>query len=509
VLTFLCPSFTISALATSSSHAVALEARSGLDPWSRADLPVPPTPQGLGWLKAVGPGVIVLGVSIGSGEFLLGPTAFVRHGLSLLWVVGIAVLLQTIFNAELMRYTLATGEPAFTGFMRTRPSSTVWALVYAVLYFLQVGWPAWAGTAAGAIFFLFTQRLAGPPDASAIYYFGVATFLVCVVILSVGSRIERTLELLNWVLIAAILGSFFVLAVVFVPGRTWVAGMVGLTGFDLTRGTFDFIPVGTDLFLLGALVAYSGAGGVTNIVLSNWARDRGYGMGERAGYIPCAIGGTKVTLAHNGFIFAGDPEGMRRWRGWWRIISADQWGVFFTGAILGMILPAMIYVTFLPRGTNIQGLGVSAALAQAISGTSGPLLGGMIAFLGAWILFKTQLDQLDGMVRAITDILWTGSHRVRRWRGGDVRTVYYCVLAAVVLWGIVALRLAQPILLLQIGANVGGFVFVIASLHLLYVNTRLLPEHVRPPMWRRVGLVAMSLFYGFFVTRSAMALWNG
>jgi hypothetical protein len=466
-------------------------------------------PQGLGWVKAVGPGVIVLGVSIGSGEFLLGPTAFVRHGLSLLWVVGIAVLLQTIFNGEVMRYTLATGEPAFTGFMRTRPSSTAWALIYAVLYFLQVGWPAWAGTAAGAIFFLFSQRLAGPPDASAIYYLGVGTFLVCVAILSIGSRIERTLELLNWVLIAIILGSFFVLAVVFVPGRTWVAGIVGLTGFDLTRGTFDFIPAGTDLFLLGALVAYSGAGGVTNIVLSNWARDRGYGMGERAGYIPCAIGGTKVTLAHNGFIFAGDPEGMRRWRGWWRIISADQWGVFFTGAILGMILPAMIYVTFLPRGANIQGLGVSAALAQAISGTSGALLGGMIAFLGAWILFKTQLDQLDGMVRAITDILWTGSHRVRRWRGGDVRTVYYCVLAAIVLWGIVALRLAQPILLLQIGANVGGCVFVIASLHLLYVNTRLLPEHVRPPLWRRVGLVAMSLFYGFFVTRSAMALWNG
>jgi hypothetical protein len=78
----------------------------------------------------------------------------------------------------------------------------------------------------------------------------------------------------------------------------------------------------------------------------------------------------------------------------------------------------------------------------------------------------------------------------------------------VVLWGIMALRLAQPILLLQIGANVGGFVFVIASLHLLYINTRLLPEHIRPPMWRRVGLVAMCLFYGFFVTRSAMAFWN-
>ena len=106
------------------------------------------------------------------------------------------------------------------------------------------------------------------------------------------------------------------------------------------------------------------------------------------------------------------------------------------------------------------------------------------------------------MVRAITDILWTGSRRVRAWRGGDVRAVYYSVLAVVVLWGIVALRLAQPIVLLQLGANVAGVVFIIASLHLLYVNTRLLPPHVRPPMWRRAALVAMALFYGFFVTLS-------
>jgi hypothetical protein len=487
---------------SSTSPSLSPEAQSGLDPWTPADLPVPPTPRGLGWLQAVGPGIIVLGVSIGSGEFLLGPATFVRHGLSLLWVVGVAVLLQTIFNTELMRYTLATGEPAFTGFMRTRPSSTLWAWVYAILYFLQVGWPAWAGTAAGAIFFMFTRRLAAAPDASTIYFIGVGTFLACVVILSVGRRIERTLELLNWVLVAAILSSFLVLAILFVPGETWFAGIAGLTGFDAAAGRFDFFPTGTDLFLLGALVAYSGAGGCANIVLSNWARDRGYGMGERAGYIPCAIGGQKVMLAHSGFMFAPTPDGMTRWRGWWRIVRADQWGVFCAGAILGMILPAMIYVTFLPRGANIQGLGISAALAQAISGTSGALLGGAIAFLGAWVLFKTQLDNLEGMVRAITDILWTGSSRVRSWRGGDVRAVYYSVLAVVVLWGIVALAMAQPFFLLQISANMAGLVLVIASLHLLYVNTRLLPPHVRPPMWRRAALVFMSLFYGFFVIRS-------
>jgi hypothetical protein len=481
---------------------VALESRSGLDPWLQADLPSPPAPKGLGWIGVVGPGVIVLGASIGSGEFLLGPAVFVRHGLSLLWVTTVAVLFQTVFNTEVMRYTLATGEPVFTGFMRTRPSSTAWAWLYAGLYFLQVGWPAWAGTAAAAIFFLFARRLAEPSDAAAIYYIGVATFLVCVAVLSVGRRIERTLELLNWVLVACILGSFLALAVRFVPAGTWFAAAAGLGGFDAVGGTFDFFPAGVDFFLLGALVAYSGCGGVGNLTLSNWARDKGYGMGERAGYIPAAIGGHRVNLAHSGFIFANDAEAMRRWHGWWRVVRADQWGVFFVGAILGMVLPALLYVTLLPRGSDIQGLGIGAALAQGIDAKEGALLGGVIAFLGAWILFKTQLDLLEGMVRAITDILWTGSRQVRAWRGGDVRAVYYSVLAAVVLWGIAALRLAQPIVLLKLGANVAAVVLIVASLHLLYVNTCLLPQHVRPPMWRRAALIGMALFYGFFVTLS-------
>jgi hypothetical protein len=321
-------------------------------------------------------------------------------------------------------------------------------------------------------------------------------------VLSVGRRIERTLELLNWVLIVCILAGFLALAVLLVPAGTWFAAAAGLAGFDAARGTFDFFPAGVDFFLLGALVAYSGCGGVGNLTLSNWARDKGYGMGERAGYIPAAIGGHKVHLAHSGFIFARDAEAMRRWRGWWRIVRADQWGVFFGGAILGMVLPALLYVTLLPPGSDIQGLGIGAALAHGVDARAGALLGGVIAFLGAWILFKTQLDLLEGMVRAITDILWTGSRRIRAWRGGDVRAVYYGVLAVVVLWGIVALRLAQPIVLLKLGANVAGVILIVASLHLLYVNTRLLPPHVRPPKWRCAALIGMALFYAFFVTLS-------
>lgn len=486
---------------------VAVEARSGLPPWTRADLPDPPRPHGLGWIAAVGPGVIVLGVSLGSGEFLLGPAVFVKYGLTLLWVTAVSVYLQTIFNTELMRYTLATGEPVFTGFMRTRPSATMWAWVYSILYFLQAGWPAWAANAAGAIFFLFARRLAGPADAAVVYQIGIATFLVSVAALLVGRRIERTLELINWVLLTGILLSFLVLALVFVPGGVWLGAAGGLAGFDPVGGTFKLIPGGVDWVLLAALVAYSGCGGIANVTLSNWARDRGYGMGERVGYIPAAVGGRKVNLAHAGFMFSPDAANLRRYHGWWRIVRADQWGVFFAGGILGMVLPALLYVTFLPAGTDIRGLGIAAALASSIGAQAGPLMAGVIAFLGAWILCKSQLDSMEGMVRALTDILWTGSRRVRAWRGGDVRAVYYTVLAAVVVWGILALRVAQPIVLLQIAANVAGVVFIITSLHLLYINTRLLPAELRPPAWRRAMLVFMSLFYGFFSVLSMASLF--
>lgn len=297
------------------------------------------------------------------------------------------------------------------------------------------------------------------------------------------------------------------MALFFVPFETWTAGVMALGGFDAANGRFNLIPEGADFVLLGALVAYSGAGGIVNITLSNWARDRGYGMAERAGYIP-GLGGGKVHLAHAGFTFEPGLEAMRRWRGWWRIIRADQWGVFAAGAIVGMLLPALIYVTFLPAGSDIQGLGISAALASRVGAVSGPLLGGTIAFLGAWILFKTQLDNLEGMTRAITDMLWTGSPRVRGWRGGDVRAIYYTVLAVLVLWGILALRLAQPMVLLKVSANVAGFILIVGSLHLLYINTRLLPPHVRPPMWRRAALVVVACFYGFFVTLSAGSVWG-
>ena len=75
----------MTAPAADPSSAAAPEARSGLNPWVRAELPAPPVPRGLGWLAVVGPGVIVLGASIGGGEFLLGPAVFAASAGQPIW----------------------------------------------------------------------------------------------------------------------------------------------------------------------------------------------------------------------------------------------------------------------------------------------------------------------------------------------------------------------------------------------------------------------------------------
>ena len=70
-----------------------------------------------------------------------------------------------------------------------------------------------------------------------------------------------------------------------------------------------------------------------------------------------------------------------------------------------------------------------------------------------------------------------------------MRVVYYAALAVITLWGILALRLTQPIILLSLSANMAGIVFIISSLHVLYVNTHLLPKNCD----RRSGAVLRSL----------------
>ena len=139
-------------------------------------------------------------------------------------------------------------------------------------------------------------------------------------------------------MIVLILGTLFLLCLILQRRIAGSAAVVGLVGFDLNAGRFNLLPADADWLLIGAFVGFSGAGGAGNLMVSNWARDKGFGMGQVVGFIPAAVGGQKVKLAHSGSVFQVSETSLRSWRGWWRIVRYDQWGIFFLGALLGMIV---------------------------------------------------------------------------------------------------------------------------------------------------------------------------
>ena len=58
-----------------------------------------------------------------------------------------------------------------------------------------------------------------------------------------------------------------------------------------------------DWVMIVGFIAIAGAGGLTNTMFSNYARDKGWGMGRHVGAIPSAIGGVSVELSHTGKVF--------------------------------------------------------------------------------------------------------------------------------------------------------------------------------------------------------------
>ena len=169
----------------------------------------------------------MIGISIGSGEWLIGPAAAVRYGVAILGIVTMSVLLQAVFNIELMRYTVSTGEPITTGFMRLGNRPRMVGLIYIIFGFFHLGWPAFAAASAAALFAAINGRLPVDADAGSVTLYGYFTFLLALVILIFGKTVERTLERVSWVLMSLVFLFMIVVNVAFIPLDVWWSTIKG------------------------------------------------------------------------------------------------------------------------------------------------------------------------------------------------------------------------------------------------------------------------------------------
>ena len=442
------------------------------------------------FMYALGPSLIALGISIGSGEWLLGPLAVGEFGfVGVGWVILVSAVLQTFYNVEISRYVMATGEAPVVGWGRVPPGFMLWAplSVFVVIFaFIAGGWAA----AAGQGMYALVHGEIAPSGAEEPRIWAIALLVLVFLLTLFAKRIHRSLELANWVMVGTILISLLLIDLFVVPFDLW---WEGIRGFFTPAAP----PEGITATQLGGLAGFTALASGLNWYVMGHYRDKGYGMGYRTGYLG-GLRAEKRALRDNGTTFTDDAANTARWKRWYRLLLADQWGVFFIGAMLGMLLPTILMAHVVEvSGEQPTTATVPTFVASALGAEYGRGMFYITLVIGVLILFSTQLGIFEAMVRVTTDASHANSPRLRRLIEGDPRRFYFPFMFILLVTISIILHLALPVNLVQWSANMSNLGALIFPFLLIYLN-RKLPRTARPKWWHTVLLLVNVVFFGFF-----------
>ncbi|MFM8634139.1 MAG: Nramp family divalent metal transporter [Planctomycetia bacterium] len=501
---------------------------SKLPTWGVEDLP-DTSPVGFrNWRAFVGPGIVMCGIALGGGEWLVGPDITARYGGSLMWICTIAILCQVFYNIEVGRYALATGEPILTGFMRIWPGPTAWICLILVL---SIGSfiPAMSTNAASIAVAAWLDR---PPLAADAWLVKLTAYvllgLVTLPILT-GGKVYNTLQVIFTVKIVGVLGFCLVVGLTCVSAENWIKIMGGFLKFGTIptkdalgdevavnvfthwwrSGTWPSVSL-ENIALLGAFAGYAGGGGLSNSTYGNYVRDKGWGMGAHVGAIPSLVGGRSITLSHIGKVFPLTPDNLRRWKVWWTYILSDQCFVWAPGCFMGMALPGLLSLQF-ARHSTLYAHKTDLDWAQALitadgvrHGIASPALAEFLwlatLVVGMLVLLPSQLFVVEEFARRWTDILWSGTRLMRE--GGQksqIKVLYYGLLFFYLAWTYFCAWLfntyGSPKLMALLIANLNNVALGATAFVVLHVNCRLLPPPLRPGWLASLGICACGVFY--------------
>jgi hypothetical protein len=431
--------------------------------------------------RMIGPSVILVGLSIGSGEFVLWPRLTAEWGFTLFWACWAGVTIQFFLNMEIERYTLATGESAVIGFVRLSRWLGPLFLVCATVPWI---WPGWATGAAT----LLHWELGLPVTGTAI-----AGLVLCGVVLSVGPVVYRTMEAIQLVLVTVIFTALVTLSVAVVEGPTLAALAAGA----LRVGT---IPEGVHVpMLLGAL-AFAGAGGSVNLAQSNYVKDKGYGMGRWIGRITSPFTGREESESEVGVSVAAEPGNLERWEVWWRRSNLEHFLSFYLLALLSLALFCLLAATLLPAAGGVgEGLAFIRDEAAAIESRFGATGRRVFLATGVAVLFSTELALLDAVSRVSADLLKVGLAVQLGWEA-SLSWLYFGLVWILIGFGVVVLLAGfdQPLTLLVLSASLNGFVMFLYSGLLLWINVASFRGPLRMHPVRVAALLGSLAFFGYF-----------
>lgn len=451
----------------------------------------------IGWeellLLILGPSVIALGVSFGSAEWFTAPMTLFTYGVKGLGIVlFLSTLLQVFYNVELARFTLATGESPLLALGRLPLGYWFWIPFGLLLLFLTFSMGNWTvDTGLGFYAFIRGEPISGE-DLSTARYWGILFLVVSLLILTLGRRIVRTLEIIQGIFMPYVLLGLLFITLIVVPRDFLYQSMIV---FISPAKIPEEIPASELSYLVGFIALAAGL----NFMLMGYYRDKGFGMGFHRGAFTGLIGGGPTIIALSGSTFEETVENATQWKRWFRYVLVDQWLIYFLGMLMCIMLPStlMVYVANIPTFPGPEAGSIASYLAYYLGQRYGPLVSGWLLVSGFIILFTTQVVLLELLARNFTEGLLALSGRLRRWAHDDARKLYYPMMLMLILVISISLFQNVPIPWQAFLQSLPSFAGMIFPLALMYLN-RQLPRPARITWWSYLVLLGNAIFFGYF-----------
>jgi hypothetical protein len=439
-------------------------------------------PEPMSLRRMVGPGVVAVGIGMAAGEIILWPYLTALGGLGLLWLAIATLGVQLVINMEIERYTLATGQTVVAGFSRWWKG---WGVLICLAGAFQYVWPGWA-TSGSTVF----TYLIGGGDA---VWISVAVLVVIGILLPASKVIYKTVERVEVVKVALTLFFLAVVVIFVISLATWGEGA------RQTVVGFGQVPAGITFTMLLSAIGAAGAGGVHNLVLSNWIRDKRYGMGVHVPRLVSPITGQEEASGAARYTFPQDEPNLARWRTWWKRANLEHFVTFALVCFVTItIMSLLAYETLFGRddlASDPSFLQIEGDVLAAEAGEWLKLLFFAIATVSLW---AAAMGLLDIIGRLASDFL-RRNYLTTSTRWTEPRLYVAIIWAEIIIGSIILLAgFSQPIALLLVSTCAASVVTLLYSILLVRLNTRDLPAAIRMRGWRLGGMVVAIGFYGFF-----------
>jgi Mn2+/Fe2+ NRAMP family transporter len=401
-----------------------------------------PAPTGIGGLlRNIGPGVVVSGSVVGSGELLVTTRMGADVGFVFLWGVIVASVVKYFIQLELGRQCLLHDDTTIAALDRVpgpRLRNTSWAA-----WLCSIGYFSVFAAVIGILGSVGGLLASVVP---AIHYkvWAVAVFALVVALLWRG--LYKDLEKMVLVLVAAF--SLVVIGCLLVLQGTPHAMSLGeiASGFTLAMP-----PDGA--FVALAVMGSVGATAVELFMYPYWVREKGY---------PRFIGPDD-----------GSAEWRERYRGWMRVLAMDA-GVCTAIALVITCAYYLLGASVLSRLQVMpEGIAVVEQVSLIFTETLGPTAKGVFMVGAFCTLFSTLLVFAASSGRIGADFLHhVGLHGLQS-EAGRARWVRILQTAFPAFWLLViVVKGDTPFLLVLLGANANNLLLIPLAYSVLHLAMR-------------------------------------